>query len=73
MYAKDPNEVKYQLLINKCEKLFIDHFNSKAFIEYSKDMNDIYRNTEEDNPGKECKILVVFDNMNADVLSDKKT
>ena len=34
-YAKDPYEAKYQYLINKCEKVGLDHFdNPKAFIEY---------------------------------------
>ena len=34
-YAKDPYEAKYQYLINKCEKVGLDHFdNPKTFIEY---------------------------------------
>ena len=35
-------------------------------------MNDIYKNTEEYNPNKIRKILIVFDNMIADMLSNKK-
>ena len=47
MYAKDPNEAKYQLLINKRENLGLKHFNdSKASNEYSNDMGDIYINIE---------------------------
>ena len=46
--AEDPYEAKFQFLINKQEssdlKLFID---SKAFVEYSNNMNDIYKNFEE--------------------------
>ena len=36
---------------------------SKPFIEYSYDMDDIYENIEieEHNPNKEHKILIVFD------------
>ena len=34
-------------------------------------MDDIYKNIEEYNPNKKCKILIVFDNMIADVLSNK--
>ena len=49
-----------QLLVNKRESTDIKHFNdSKAFIEYSNDMNDIYNNIEENNPNKRQKILVV--------------
>ena len=38
-YAKDPYEAKYQYLINKREKVVLDHFNDpKAFMKYSNDM-----------------------------------
>ena len=35
-------------------------------------MDDIYKNIEEYNPNKKCKILIVFDDMIADILSNKK-
>ena len=35
-------------------------------------MNDIYKNIEEYNPNKKRKILIVFDDMIADMLSNKK-
>ena len=35
-------------------------------------MDDIYKNTEECNPNKKRKILIVFDDMIADMLSNKK-
>ena len=42
LYAKDPYEAKYQYLINKREKVGLDHFDDhKAFIEYSNDMHDV--------------------------------
>ena len=48
LYAKDPYNKKYQLLINRWERTGLKHFNhSKAFIEYSNDMDDIYKNIEE--------------------------
>ena len=48
LYAKDPYEAKYQYLVNKREKVGLDHFNDhKAFIEYSNDMQDVYKNTED--------------------------
>ena len=69
LYVKNPYEAKYQLLINKREDAGIKHFNdSKPFVEYSNDMNDI----EEYNPNKKRKKLIVFDDMIADVLSNKK-
>ena len=35
-------------------------------------MNDIYKNIEERNPGNKRKILIVFDDMIADMPSNKK-
>ena len=47
LYAKDPYETKYQLLINKRESASLKYLNgSKAFIEYSNDMDDTYKNIE---------------------------
>ena len=45
---------------------------SKAFIEYSNNMDDIYKNIEEHNPNRKRKILIVLDDMIADMLSNKK-
>ena len=73
LYAKDPYEANYELLINTCEGAGIKHFNdSEAFIEYSNDMDDIYKNTEY-NQNKNQKILIMFDHMIADMLSNKKS
>ena len=56
LYAKDPYEAKYQYLINKREGVGIDHFNDpKAFIKYSNDMHDVYKNINYYNPDKEIK------------------
>ena len=57
LYAKDLYEAKYQYLINIRKKVGIDHFNDpKAYIEYSKNMHDVYKNIDEYNPDKEIKI-----------------
>ena len=45
---------------------------SKAVIEYSNDMGEIYENIEEYNPNQEGKILIIFDDINVDILSNKK-
>ena len=43
--SKDPYEAKYQFLINKRESTGLKYLNDlKAFIEYSNDTDDIYRN-----------------------------
>ena len=69
----DPYEAKYQYLINQRESVGIDHFNdSKAFIEYSSDMHDVYKNINYYNPDKENKILTVFDDIIADMNQNKK-
>ena len=46
---------------------------SKAFIEYLNDMDDIYKilHMEVYNPNKKCIILIVFDDMTADMLSNR--
>ena len=71
--AKDPFQAKYQLLINKQESTGLKHFNdAKAFIEYLNHMGCIYKNIEKYNPNSKRKILMVFDDMIADMLSNKK-
>ena len=73
LYAKDPYEAKYQYLTNKREKVGLDDFkNCKAFMEISNDMEDIYKNIENYNPRKKRKILIVFDDMIADMIINKK-
>ena len=73
MYSKDPYESKYQFLIDRRENTRVKHFNDpKAFIEYSNDMQDVYKNIDEYNPDKENKILIVFDDMIADMINNKK-
>ena len=73
LYAKDPYETKYQYLINKREKVGLDHFDDpKAFIEYSNDMQDVHKTIDDYNPRKKRKVLVVFDDMIADMINDKK-
>ena len=53
LYAKDPYRAKYQLLINKRESTILNYLKDpKVFIEYSNDMDDIYKNIEEQSPNK---------------------
>ena len=72
LYAKDPYEAKYQYIINKRESVGINHFNNpKAFIEYSNDMRDVYKSINYYNPNKDNKMLIVFDDMIADMIHNK--
>ena len=73
LYAKDPYEAKYQYSINIREKVGLKHFNGpKAFIEYSNDTQDVYKNIDEYNIDKERKILIFFGDMTADIINNKK-
>ena len=72
LYAKDPYEAKYQYLINIHEKVGIDHHNDpRAYIEYSNDLCDVYKNINYFNPDKENKMLIVFDDIITDLIYKK--
>ena len=59
--------------MKKREKMGLDHFKDlKAFIGYSNDMLDVYKRIEDYNPDKKRKILIVFDDMIADMINNKK-
>ena len=63
--------IKYHFLINKWEITGLKYLNdSKAFMEYSNDMDDIYKNLEDYNLNKKQKILIASDDMIADMLSN---
>ena len=73
LYAKDPYEERYQYLINKREKVGLDDLKDpRAFIEYLNDMQDVYKNIEDYNPGKKRKTLIVFDDMIPDNIHNIK-
>ena len=67
------NEPKYQFLIKKCEDVGIKHLDySKAFIEYSQCMDDVYNNINDNNTNRNRKISVVFDDKVSDIMTNKK-
>ena len=73
LYAKDLSEPKYEFLINNRKNAGIKHFNNPAaFIEYSNDMDDVFTNTDDYNKKRKRKVLIVFDDMIADIMSSKK-
>ena len=71
--ARNLSEPKYEFLIKKREDAGMKHLNdSKAFIECSNTMDDVYENIDDYNPTRSRKILIVFDDMIADTMSNKK-
>ena len=57
LYSKNPYEKKYQY---------------RAFIEYSNDMQDVYKNIEDYNPRVKRRIIIVSDDIIADMIKNKK-
>ena len=73
LYTKDLCETKYEFLINKRENAEIKHLNdSNAFTECSNTMDDVYENIDDYNPNRKRKILIVFDDTIADIMTNKK-
>ena len=73
LYAKDLSESKNEFLIKNCENVRIKYCNdSNAFIDYSNTMDGVYQNIDDYNPSRKRKILIVFDDMIADIMSNKK-
>ena len=71
LYARDQYEAKFQYFINKHEKVGLNHHDDpKSFNERSCDMKDGFKNTEEYNPWKKRKALIVFYNMIADIVTE---
>ena len=71
--TKDPYKTKYQFLIKKRDSAGLKHFyDHEAFMEYSNDMQDVFKNIEEFNLGKKHKVLIVSDDLIADMLINEK-
>ena len=73
LYAKDTDEEKYQYLINKREQTGIKSVKDPyAFMEYSNDMNDVLENINNYNKNRDKKVLIIFDDMIADIMRSEK-
>ena len=60
-------------MIKNRENAGIKHVNdSNAFIKYSNAMDDVYENIDNYNPSRKRKILIIFDDMIADIMTNKK-
>ena len=72
-YARDLNEPKYKILIKKRKDARIKHLNDpNEFIECSNMVDDVYENIHGYNLSRKRKILIVFDDMIAGVMTNKK-
>ena len=73
LYAKNLSEPKYKFLIKKRKDFGIKYCNDpNAFIECSNIMDDVYQNIDDYNPSGKRKILIVFDDLIADIMTNKK-
>ena len=72
-HVKDPFESKCQFLINGREKVGIENLeNPNAFIDYSQTIDDVYENLENYIPTNKKRVLIVFNDIIADMESKKK-
>ena len=74
LYPKELSEPKYDFLIKKRKNARTKHFNEpNAFIKCSNSMDDAYENIDYyNNPSRKRKILIAFDDMIADIMTNKK-
>ena len=71
--AKDLSERKYEFLIKKRDGVGVKYCNDlNAFIECPNTMDDVYKNTDGYNPNTERKFFIVFDDMIANIMTNKK-
>ena len=72
LYAKDIHKPKYEYLINKREQVGIKNLNDlHTFIEHLDDMNDVLDDINNYNKNRDKKVLIVFDDMIADIEYSK--
>ena len=70
LYAKDWSE--HEILIKKRENTGINYYNNpNLFIECSSRIDGIYENIDDYNSNRKRKILIAFDDMIADIMTNK--
>ena len=73
LYAKDLSEPKYEYFIKKREDVVIKHVNNpNEFIKCSNTMDGVYENIDDYNSSKNRKVLIVFDDIIADIMTNKE-
>ena len=73
LYSRDLNEPKYKVFIKKRKDAGIKHLNDpNAFIKCSNTMDNVYENINDYNSNRKRKILIIFYDMMADIMTNKK-
>ena len=73
LYAKGLSETKYEFLINNRENAGLKTYNDPtAFVEYSNTMNDVFEKIDDYNTKRKRRILIVFDDLVADIMTNKR-
>ena len=73
LYARDLNKPKYIMLIIKRKDAGIKHLNDpNAFIQCSNMMDDLYENINDYNSSRKRKILIAFDDMITDIMTNRR-
>ena len=73
LYARDLSEPKYEYMIKKREDAGIKHLNNQnPFIKCTNTMNYVYEKINDYNPIRRRKKLIVFDDMIADIMKNKR-
>ena len=73
LYARDFSKPKYEYLIQKREDAGIKHANNpNTFFECSNLMDDVCKDIDNYNPKRGKKVLIVLDDMIADIMTNKK-
>ena len=73
LYAEDLSEPRYEFLTEKSKNTGIKHLNDpNPFIKCSNMMDNIYENNDDYKPNRKRKKMIVFDDMIADIMSNKK-
>ena len=73
LYAKDLSEPKYEYLIKKHQNAGIKYLNDpNTYAECFNTIDDVYENINDYNPRRKGKKLIVFDDMIADNMTNKK-
>ena len=70
LQIKDPNQARNQCLIKNMKKL-VSKKDQKSIIEYSNNIQDVLKNIEEYESVRKLKILIIFEDMIADMISYK--
>ena len=73
LYARDLSETKHECLIKNRENAGIKYLNDpNTFIQFFNSMYDVLENIHDYNPSRGRKVLIVFNDMIADIMTNKK-